>query len=187
MPIMSPIESTFCRSAAWGAFARRVVLPWALAGEELRGGVLEIGGGAGAMAATVARRFPEARLVVTDVDPAMVSAARRRLGGAARVEQADVTRLPYADGTFDVVTSYLMLHHVIDWEAALAEALRVLRPGGVLLGYDLADTGLARVVHRVDGSPHRLISPAQLREELGSAAVVETSLAGHLMRFRASR
>lgn len=77
MPVMSSIESAFCRSAAWELFARRTVLPVALDGHQLTGDVLEIGGGVGAMADGVARRFPTARLTVTDIDDAdMVVAAR---------------------------------------------------------------------------------------------------------------
>ena len=76
MPVMSAIEGAFCRSDPWRYLARRWVLPWALNGLELRGDVLEIGGGSGAMADGVARRFPGVRLIVTDVDDAMVSAAR---------------------------------------------------------------------------------------------------------------
>ena len=47
----------------------------------------------------------------------------------ARVRRADATDLPFPDDTFDAVVSFIMLHHVIDWEAAVAEAIRVLRPG----------------------------------------------------------
>ena len=141
MPVMSVVERTFCRSLPWRAFAERVVLPWALSGEDLHGDVLEIGGGTGAMAAGVIDRFPHLRLTVTDIDPVMVAAARKRLAThrEVTVERADVTALPFADGSFDVVTSYLMLHHVVDWRPALTEALRVLRPGGRLVGYDLTD------------------------------------------------
>src|SRR5947209_1703515 len=122
---MSRAEQAFCRSAPWSMFARRVVVPWALRGTQLSGEVLEIGGGTGAMAALVADRYPEARFTVTDLDEGMVDAARHRLGlrtNIIAVEQADVTALPFEDGRFDVVTSYLMLHHVIAWEDALAEA-----------------------------------------------------------------
>lgn len=191
MPVMSAVEGTFCRSAPWRAFARRSVLPWALAGHTLSGEVLEIGGGSGAMADGVARTFPDARLTVTDIDAAMVTAARRRLRRHPNVhaEQADVARLPYADGTFDAVTSYLMLHHVIAWPEALAEAARVLRLGGIFVGYDITDTRAARITHRLDRSPHLLIAPQALRTGLAAAGLthvaVRLSAAGHLMRFRA--
>lgn len=83
-------------------------------------------------------------------------AARNRLGtrtNVVAVEEADVTKLPFDDASFDAVTSYLMLHHVIDWEDALAEAHRVLKPGGLLAGYDLLDGPINRTIHRLDRSP----------------------------------
>ena len=193
MPIMSTIESYFCRSAPWRSFARRTVLPWALDGHTLTGSVLEIGGGSGAMAESVARTHPEVWLTVTDIDEVMVRSAGARLKAHPRVavEQADVTALPYDSGTFDVVTSYLMLHHVIDWAPALAEAARVLRPGGTFLGYDLTATRVARLVHLADGSPFRLLGPAELRDGLGGAGfspvTVQTAFASHVMRFHASK
>lgn len=191
MPVMSAIESAFCRSAPWDLLARRTVLPWALDGHQLTGDVLEIGGGGGAMADGVARRFPAARLTVTDIDDAMVVAARARLINHHRVavERADVTALGFVEASFDAVTTYLMLHHVIEWQKALAEALRVLRPGGTFIGYDLTDTRVARLVHRVDKSPHRIIADAEMRDGLADAGfadiTVRTSALSHLMRFRA--
>src|SRR5918999_810087 len=142
MPTMSKVEQAFCRGTPWRVVTQRVVLPWALQGVRPRGHVLEIGGGGGAMAAALLADFDDVRLTVTDVDPSMVGVARRRLalhGDRVRVEEADATALPFADGTFDGVLSFIMLHHVLAWERALAEAVRVLRPGGALIGYDLLD------------------------------------------------
>jgi SAM-dependent methyltransferase len=193
MPVMSAIEGAFCRSAPWRAFARRAVLPWALGGEELRGDVLEIGGGGGAMADGTAQLFPEVRLTVTDIDDDMVAAAQRRLvlHGNVTVKRADVTALPFDDASFDAMTSYLMLHHVIAWREALGEAARVLRPGGAFLGYDLTNTRLARLTHRLDGSPHLILSAPELRDGLAAAGftaiTTRHSAAGHLMRFRAEK
>ena len=192
MPVMSAVESAFCRSSPWRAFARRVVLPWALDDRSLAGDVLEIGAGSGAMAAGAAEAYPAARLTVTDVDPAMVDAARTRLAahGNVTVEMASVSALPHDDDSFDAVTSFLMLHHVVHWEEALAEILRVLRPGAMFLGYDLTDTAAARLVHKADRSPHRLISPPQLAARLSEVGfdkvTVEASARRHVMRFAAS-
>lgn len=191
MPVMSAIESWFCRSAPWEWFARRAVLPWALEGQQLTGDVLEIGAGGGAMADGVARMFPTARLTVTDVDDAMVSVARARLAhhNGVLVERADVTALRFDDASFNAVTTYLMLHHVIAWQEALAEAFRVLRPGGTFIGYDLIDTRLARLIHCADGSPHRIIATSEMREGLSVAGfgdvTVRSSALSHLMRFSA--
>jgi SAM-dependent methyltransferase len=189
VPVMSAIESAFCRSAPWRSFARRAVLPWALDGHALHGDILEIGGGSGAMAAGVAHAHPEVRLTVTDVDDAMVQFARTRLAAHRNVtvKVADVTALPFENNTFDAVTSYLMLHHVIDWAPALAEVKRVLKPSGAFIGYDLTDTRLARWIHRADGSPHRIITPEELEHALRTMGftdiTVRSAFSTHLMRF----
>lgn len=108
----------------------------------------------------------------------MVTAARRRvahLGARVTVEEADTTALPFDDDSFDTAISLLMLHHVIDWENALGELARVLRPGGRLLGYDLTATRVARTIHLADRSPHQLLHPGQLRN------VSIPLLGGHLI------
>src|SRR3546814_11920872 len=78
MPVMSRVEAAFCRSAPWRAFTGRFVVPWVLRGEDLAGEALEIGSGAGAHAAVIAETQPHARHTATDVDPARVTAPRRR-------------------------------------------------------------------------------------------------------------
>lgn len=193
MPEMSALEGALCRSAPWTLVTSRVVLPWALQGRRPHGELLELGAGAGAMAAATANRFPDLRITVTDVDPAMVHAAHHRLRGQPhiRVEHADVTALPYDDHSYDYVASYLMLHHVIDWRRALIEVARVLRPGGTFVGYDLTETRLARWVHRADQSPHKLIPPAPFESALIRAGfgniTIQRRLGGHVMRFVAEK
>ena len=193
MPAMSTLERAFCRSAPWRTFARRAVLPWALQGTTPAGDVLELGAGSGAMAAGAARAFPNADFTVTDVDPAMVDSAAAALADLSNVTvmQADITDLPYAAESFDVATTYLMLHHVLNWRRALDEVWRVLKPGGTLVGYDLDDTSIARIVHLVDRSPHQLVPRATLEQELHAAGfgnvVARPAFAGHVTRFRARK
>lgn len=191
MPTMSGAEQLFCRSVPWAWWTSRVVLPWALHGTDLSGDVLEVGAGSGSMAAGTLVREPNLRLTLTDIDPRMVAAAKIRLVDRLRVttREADVTRLPFADESFDYVVSYLMLHHVVEWSAALTEMRRVLKPGGQMLGYDLTATRAARVIHWVDRSPHRLLTPNDLKDGLTGAgfgkAHVSASWANHVMRFKA--
>jgi ubiquinone/menaquinone biosynthesis C-methylase UbiE len=176
---MSKVESAYCRSGPWRFVAGRAILPWALQRRTPTGHVLEIGGGSGAMAAQLAARHPDLRLTVTDLDDAMVQAARERLapfGDRVAAQRADATALPFEAGSFDTVLSFIMLHHVIEWERALAEAVRVLRPGGLLLGYDLLATGPARLVHRLDGSRNRLMQLGELRSVLDGQPVDDVAL-----------
>ncbi|WP_232678959.1 class I SAM-dependent methyltransferase [Nocardioides sp. R-C-SC26] len=167
---MSEFESLFCRTRLWRSVARRFVVPRVLDGGEVGPQVLEIGCGSGAMAAEVLAQRPGIdRYVATDVDPAMVRLARRELAsqaGRAEAAEVDGARLPYGDGSFDTVCSWLMLHHTITWEDVVADAARVLRPGGRLVGYDLPDSPRARLVHRVTRSRVRMVAPEELAREL---------------------
>jgi ubiquinone/menaquinone biosynthesis C-methylase UbiE len=97
---MSTVEQAFCRSRPWRWFTRRVIFPWALDRLDPWGEVLELGSGSGAMAEELLGKFPSIRLTATDVDPAMVEAASRRLkafGDRVKVQQADATQLPFPD------------------------------------------------------------------------------------------
>jgi SAM-dependent methyltransferase len=70
--------------------------------------------------------------VATDLNPAMVELGRRLAPGATW-EQADATALPVEDATFDVVACEFGVMFFPDRVAALAEARRVLRPGGAVV------------------------------------------------------
>lgn len=150
MPEIPSTAKSFVTSGPYQLLARRIMLPWMLQGERPTGEVLEIGAGSGAMAAQLLAAFPELRMVATDFDNDMVEKARRALapfGQRARVHQADATQLPFADERFDLVLSAAMLHHTLAWRQAVAEAVRVLRQGGRLVGYDFLDTALPRLMH----------------------------------------
>ena len=141
MPIMSGVKRAFCVNPLWNMLTDRVVVPRVFAGVDLHGEVLEIGSAGGANAAALLGRYDDIEMALTDVDPAMRSRAEARVaafGGRAQVVEADATALGFDDDSFDAVVSMLMLHHVIDWETALAEIARVLRPGGIFVGYDLS-------------------------------------------------
>jgi len=190
MPTMSPFEAAFCRSAPWRFVARRVVLPWALQGVDPSGRVLEIGAGSGAMATELLATHPGVTMTVTDFDPEMVAAAERRLVPYAErstARQADATALPFHDDAFDVVLSWIMLHHTIEWEKALAEAVRVVRPGGHVVAYDLLSTAPLRGLHQAEGGRFRMMKFGELRNtvrELPVAQVILTpGLGGFVVRF----
>jgi len=159
----------------------------------LRGDVVEIGCGSGAMAAEVLRRFPDTRLTATDYDDAMVRAARSRLapfGDRAEVRQADATRLPFADAAFDTALSFVMLHHVGQWEDAVRELVRVVRPGGQVVGYDLFGDGSGRVLHLREHDV-RLMRRAELRRTFDGlrvdGTVIRPGFGGTVARFRSRR
>ncbi|MEV6211049.1 methyltransferase domain-containing protein [Kitasatospora sp. NPDC051914] len=106
---------------------------------ELRPGqrLLDVGCGPGTITADLAERLgPEGRTVAVDTSAEVLAraaahAAERGIGTVA-FEVADVHRLPYADGAFDVVHAHQVLQHVADPVAALREMRRVTAPGGLV-------------------------------------------------------
>ena len=122
---------SWVRARAQEALEARVLLR--LGGRVDGGAALELGPGrrgTGLLLATGA--FGAATAHGVELHAESVAACRARVGDRATVEQADVTRLPCADGSYDAVFCYHLLHHADDWRAAVAEAARVLRPGGRL-------------------------------------------------------
>jgi SAM-dependent methyltransferase len=93
--------------------------------------VLEVGCGDGNIWRENLDRIPPGwRLTLTDLSAGMVDAARAALGDRAEYAVADVQSLPFPDTSFDAVIANHMLFHVEDRSRALAELVRVLRPGG---------------------------------------------------------
>lgn len=191
MAEMVALEKFLCRSAPWRWFGRRYVVPWAMQGIEPSGHGLEIGGGSGVMAAQLLAMFPELKLTVTDLDRSMFADAPKdlaRSGDRVQVEVADATRLSFPDGSFDYVFSFIMLHHVLEWEKAIIEGVRVLRPGGWLVGYDLLDTRTFRLFHRLERADVRLMTMERLYVLLDSLPVdrsmLTTGRGGFVVRFR---
>ena len=121
------------------------------------GHLLDIGTGTGALLERLAGRA-EAALGV-DASRTMLALARTRLAkpglGHCAVRLADMYRLPLPDAAFDVVVLQMVLHYAEDLDGALAEAARVLRPGGQLVIVDLAPhldrDGARRLAHRWPG------------------------------------
>ena len=100
------------------------------------GHVLEIGTGRRGTGLRLAlQEFGAARADGVELYASSVEACRTAvadLGDRVTVEQVDATALAAADGTYDAVFCYHLLHHAEDWRVAVREAARVLRPGGRL-------------------------------------------------------
>ncbi len=99
--------------------------------------VLDVAGGTGDLARAFAARVgASGRVVLTDINEAMLRVGRDRLldeGQVLPTAACDAEHLPFADAAFDVATVAFGLRNMTHKDAALAEMARVLRPGGRLL------------------------------------------------------
>ncbi|TDM08675.1 MAG: bifunctional demethylmenaquinone methyltransferase/2-methoxy-6-polyprenyl-1,4-benzoquinol methylase UbiE [Ideonella sp. MAG2] len=98
---------------------------------------LDIAGGTGDLAMAFAKKVgPTGMVVHTDINEAMLSTGRDRLldkGLALPTNLCDAEKLPYPEGTFDLVSVAFGLRNMTHKDVALAEMCRVLKPGGRLL------------------------------------------------------
>ncbi len=106
--------------------------------------VLDVAGGTGGVAFELCAACPPARIELTDFTPAMLEVARARIeAGAARgvpvvLREADAHSLPFKDGSFTMVTCAYGLRNFSDRRRAMAEAVRVLAPGGRYVALEFA-------------------------------------------------
>ncbi len=132
--------------------------------------VLDVGGAAGAYSFWLAERGYDVRLL--DAVPRLVDVARARNESAAHkladCRVADARALPEKDGSSAMVLMLGPLYHLVephDRQAALAEAMRVLKSGGVFIG-----AGISRSASMLDGLSRELLRDRQF------ASIVERDL-----------
>ncbi|MBE9535999.1 MAG: methyltransferase domain-containing protein [Proteobacteria bacterium] len=93
--------------------------------------VLDVGSGTGFLTALAAKRWPDAHLFGCDLSHAMNCVSSEKLASVGcDFVTGDAEGLPFADGSFDLVTSNLAYQWVNSFPKAFKEVMRVLRPGG---------------------------------------------------------
>jgi ubiquinone/menaquinone biosynthesis C-methylase UbiE len=169
-------EPRYVPAAGWSAFTRLYdpVIGRVMREERFRGAMLarvdvdlpeggtvvDVGSGTGTFALALKRRRPDARVVGVDGDPEILALAQAKPGAAAvEWRQGLAQELPVEAGSADVITTSLVLHHLLpeDKRTALAEMKRALKPGGRLHVADWGRpsdplmSGLFYIVQAADG------------------------------------
>ena len=108
--------------------------------------LLDVGCGTGFLLDILARQRP-ARYCGVDLSDEMIRVAKGKGIRGAEFAVGSADRLPYPDGSFDIVTCSQSFHHYPYPEKAMAEARRVLKPGGL---YILSDTGIGGIGAWID-------------------------------------
>jgi ubiquinone/menaquinone biosynthesis C-methylase UbiE len=135
---MNENHATVCTSPEWAEHIQTEILPAVTRDIDLGQHMLEIGPGPGA--ATEWLRHKVGKLTAIEVDDAAARLLADRYAGTnVEIITGSAARLGYPDASFDSAGCFTMLHHVPTTAVQnkiLAEAFRVLRPGGVLVGSD---------------------------------------------------
>ena len=114
-------------------FLARINYGLSLLGERRFGKALEVGYAAGAVQLALAQGVSELHGLDLDADVAKVTSLLRARDYESTLVQGSVYAMPYETHYFDLVTCFSVFEHLTDYQTALTEVFRVLRPGGQFL------------------------------------------------------
>ncbi|MBJ7595353.1 MAG: class I SAM-dependent methyltransferase [Candidatus Dormibacteraeota bacterium] len=181
---MNRLHEWYCASGYWRRRAHQTILPWATAGMPLGDArVPELGPGPGVTTDWLLSRC--GRLTALERDDFATERLARRFGAAIDVHNGDATSMPFADGAFDVVVCFTMLHHIPSPAAQdghFQEVVRVLRAGGTFAGSDSISGPLFVVAHF--GDTLTAIRPRDLPGRLLDAGLQDVSVDARRGAFR---
>lgn len=175
-----------CSSDRYFRVVEDALLPWVLGDVELGDNVLEVGPGYGANIRVLIDKAPHYTAV--EIDQPMADRLKDKYGDRARIIRGDGTDTGLPSEEFSSVVCFTMLHHVPTpalQDQLLAEAFRVLRPGGVFTGSDSAASTLFSILHFRDTC--NPVSPDTLPDRLRAAGFddVHVQANGRRLRWRA--
>ena len=136
---MVRIEKWFVNSAIQSRrVSRRAEILLSLINAKADQTYLDVGCGNGAAATHIARQY-HLRVTGVDVDPEQIQYAEEHSQGMENIRfiTNDATRLPFRNSEFDIVSTSKTTHHIPNWEDALTEMIRVLKPNGYFIYSDL--------------------------------------------------
>jgi uncharacterized membrane protein YdjX (TVP38/TMEM64 family) len=99
--------------------------------------ILDAGCGSGYSTALILNEFQPHKLCALDAMPEQIEIAKKR-GLPASVSVGDIACTEFPSEQFDAVFTFGVFHHVPEWPKAIKEMARVLKPGGVLVGGEIA-------------------------------------------------
>lgn len=131
--------------------------------------VLDIGCGVGFVARYLNDRY-EMEVIGVDVDPEQIEFAREysKESEGLHFTVADATQLPFEDDQFDMVLSFMVIHHIGEWKRVLEEIDRVLKADGDYILYEVTYSGfMVKALRRV-AKNHGVFSKDDILEYLGN-------------------
>lgn len=94
--------------------------------------ILEIGCGTGGLSAGLIKKFPNSKVVLSDISSQMLSICRQNIGEGPTYRIIDAENIPFGLGSFDLIISSLALQWVGRLPQVLKNLIDILNPGGVL-------------------------------------------------------